>query len=121
MAKIEERHTKDGRKRFYVSIRRRGCPPVYGTFERKTDARAWVAKIEDELRTGRYFEHAEADRHTFREAAERYIREIMPKKKLRSRATDTSRLMWWVSVFGDYRLADITTPSIEAMKKFRRA
>ena len=54
MASIEKRRSKNGKITYRAKIRLKGYPPQSATFERKTDAREWVQRIESEMRQGRY-------------------------------------------------------------------
>lgn len=44
MAHIRERKLKNGKVRYQVEIRMKGHPIISATFDRKTDARAWIQK-----------------------------------------------------------------------------
>ena len=80
MGCIRERKTKRG-KVFDAEVKRKGHKPVQKTFDRKTDARQWIADTEADLRSGRYQPQVEAAKHTVAEAIERYIREELPNKQ----------------------------------------
>ena len=111
MASIQERRTQDGQKRYRVQIRILGRPPVTKTFSSKTLAKQWVSEQEDDIRRGLYFKNSEADRHTFSETVERYVRDVLPEKP---KSADDSRrhLEWWNSQFGHRRMSDISTALI---------
>jgi integrase len=112
MAVIEKRLNKNREISYRVKIRLKGYPPQNATFERLTDARRWAQQTESALREGRYFKHSEAKRRTFAEAADRYIKTVLPRKP-KSYAKQRSQLEWWKDQIGSYLLADVT-PSILA-------
>lgn len=112
MASIQERKDAAGKIHFRVQIRLRGFPPEQATFERKTDARKWAAQTEAAIREGRYFKTVEGRRHTFGEMIDRYIANVLPRKKQNSRHSQAPRLEWWRERLGSYTLADVTPPMI---------
>ncbi len=112
MAYIEQRKAKDGKTRYRVQIKMKGCPAQSATFERKTDAKKWAQDVESAIRDGRHFKTAEAKRHTVKEMVDRYFRAILPTKGAQ-KSNQKTQLEWWKSRLGDYTLAD-TTPSLIA-------
>ncbi len=110
MAHIRERKLKDGNIRYQAEIRMKGQPIICATFDRKTDAKAWIQKTETEIRCGRYQLHSGSNRHTFKEAIERYEQEqkIAKWKK--------SHIKWWLDELGPLYLQDIR-PAIISEKK----
>ena len=111
MAYIEERTSEDGLKSYRVQIRAKGQKQITATFTRKTDAKIWAKETEIALRNGKYFKTAEAKKHTATEMIERYIRDVLPRKKdgLRSQKI---QLLWWKEKIGHLVLADITPATI---------
>ena len=107
MASLQPRTQKDGTIVYRVQVRLTGHPPVTATFKRKTDARRWAQKVETDIREGRYFQTAEAKRHTFTELIDRYVRDVLPTKGTQ-RENQRHQLRWWKSQLGDYLLADVT-------------
>jgi len=108
VANIQERIDSEGNKTYRVRIRLKGHPMETATFERRTDAKDWAIKKEAAIKEGRHSNQAEAKRHTFREAIERYRRDVLPRKAASSRASEESRLRWWEEQLGDYTLDKIT-------------
>lgn len=51
------------------------------TFDTKSDAETWAAKVESEIGRGIFVDHSEAERTTLTEALDRYEREVLPHKK----------------------------------------
>lgn len=89
-----------------VKIRRKGVPTLTATFERKTDAAAWGAKIETAIKEGRHFGDQEASRHTVSDLVERYVRDVCPQKKDGDK--QAGQLQWWKEQLGAYLLKDLT-------------
>lgn len=108
MARIQQKTTKDGRRRFYVTIRLKGIPTLSGAFERLTDARKWAADKESEIRRGRYFDDSASVRHTLEETIDRYLRDVMPRKAASNAPTEGQRLAWWRRQIGRYTLKGVT-------------
>lgn len=111
MATIEERTTKDGNTTYRARVRLKGYPTQSATFERKTDARRWIASTESAIREGRHFKTSEAKRRTVAEAIKRYKKEILPRKP-KSFKHQSRQLKWWAEKLGPYSLADTTTAVI---------
>ncbi len=95
MASIEKRITEAGSS-YRVKVRLQGFAPESATFERLTDAKAWAAKTESDMKAGRHF--GQSKRHTFKELADEYT----------PHAKDSLRLDYWREVFGPDRLDAIT-------------
>lgn len=112
MATIQERMGADGKKGYRVMVRLKGHAPETATFERLTDARKWAQKIEAAMREGRYFPTRESKRHTLADAIDRYQRDVLPKKKLSTQATQFLQLEWWKTRLGALPLADVRPATI---------
>ncbi len=109
MASIEKRTNGKGETTYRVKVRLKGYPAQTETFNRLTDARKWATQTEAALRERRHFKTAEAEKHSFAELIERYIRDILPTKpKARNQG---QQLRWWKQELGSYSLAEIT-PSL---------
>jgi integrase len=63
-----------------AEICRRGFRKSH-TFDTKSDAETWAAKVESEIGRGVFVDHSEAERTTLTEALDRYEREVLPHKK----------------------------------------
>lgn len=105
MATIEKRTTDSGTS-YRVKVRLKGHPPESATFERLTDARAWAAKIESDMKAGRHF--GEIKRHTFGELVKDYSAQAKPL--LKSWDHRETHLAYWLEALGDCRL-DYITPA----------
>ncbi len=108
MPTFEERTDAEGKKKFRVRVRLKGYPAQSATFGRVTDARRWAAKIETDLREGRYFRYSEAKRHTVAEMIDRYSADVLPAKNPRFQEERTYQLRYWKEKIGSYTLADAT-------------
>jgi integrase len=107
MANIRARTDKNGTVTYTVQIRLKNYPPQTGTFLRLTDARKWAASTESAIREGRHFKTAEAKKHTFADLADRYIKDVLPKKP-KQESRQKMQMEWWKEKMGFYLLADIT-------------
>lgn len=112
MATIRERIDSTGKKSYHVQIRIQGFPPQTQTFDSKTIAKQWAARVETELRAGRYMPHAEAQRHTVREMLEKYRDDVLTPLKPKEVRNQGPQLDWWISQLGAYSLADLTPSAI---------
>lgn len=110
MAAIEKRTAADGSTSYRVKIRLRGHPVQTATFSSLSKAKQWGTQTEAAIREGRYFQTAEAKRHTLAEAVERYERE-----KLQGMKSAQHRRMYnafWTGKLGACTLADITPAAV---------
>ena len=112
MATIETRIGKDGDKQYRVKVRMRGHPSASATFDRITDAKRWAAETEAAIRQGRYFQQAEARRHTVADLVDRYIGETLPHAAIRHKNERALLLNRWRDRLGHLTLADLTGPKI---------
>lgn len=112
MAYIQKRTAADGAVSYRVQIRIKGNPAESATFDRLTDAKAWAAKTEGEIRAGRYF--GESKRHTLNELVASYT--AAASGELKSWADVKRRLDWWCDKAGDELLATITPKRIAALR-----
>ncbi len=110
MGSIRQRPLKNGGVRYQAEVRLKGHPTLVAMFDRKTDAKSWVQKVETDIRNGRHHLYSEAMRHTFAEAVERYCKEqpVTIAKK--------GHLDWWVKEMGAIYLQDIR-PAVISEKK----
>jgi len=115
MAVIEKRKKADGKIQYRVKIRLKGHPPQTSTHERLADARRWAQDVESAIREGRYFKTSEAKKHTLGDLIDRYIRDVLPRKK-KIQKKQAAQLLWWKEKLGAYSLADIT-PALISEKR----
>lgn len=72
---------KRGELQWQARVARKGFPAQVKTYNTKSEAEAWAATIESTMARGTFVSSAESERTTFREALERYQREITVGKK----------------------------------------
>lgn len=111
MAVIQERKGQDGKTKYRALIRLKGHPPVSATFVRKTDAKRWAARTEEEIKDGRYFKSSEAKKHTLADLIDRYSEDVLPLKPKNS-DNHKIHLKWWRDEIGCYFLADVNAAMI---------
>lgn len=113
MATIEKRTTGTGGTSYRVKVRLRGEKPRTRTFKRKTDAKAWAAKIESDLGHGVFVPVTADRRRTLADLIDRYVEEYLPKKAHnRDRKGQEAILAWWKSEFGYVTLDKLTPATI---------
>ncbi len=108
MATIQERKSSDGKTKYRVIVRLKGCSPQSATFDRKTDAKKWAQDTESAIRDGRHFKTVEAKKHTLTEMVDRYIENVLPLKLKSTKQGQDSQLEWWKEELGYRLLADVT-------------
>ena len=82
MATISERLNREGQLiGWQVKIQKKGYPPQVRTFDKKAEAQAWATVIESEMVRGVHVDRSKAERTSFREAIEDYIRDVAPTHK----------------------------------------
>jgi len=78
----------------------------------------WHQQTEADIRRVKYFQTAEARKHTFGELIDRYVETVLPRKP-KSAKKQAAQLQWWKEQIGDRLLGDITTVLIvEIRDKF---
>lgn len=107
MATITERKSKGGKSTFRVQVRLKGYPPVYASFERKTDAKNWAVQTELKIIEGKYFKEQIEQKHTVGELIDRYIAHVLPLKP-RSFEKQKMQLEWWRKGLSKYYLKDLS-------------
>jgi hypothetical protein len=101
MGFIRERKIKGGSLRYQAEVRLKGYPMRTAVFNRKNDAKTWIAKIEADIRCGRQQLYAEGRKHTFTEAVERY------QKEQSLSLVKQCHLDWWKKELGPLYLQDV--------------
>lgn len=87
------------------------------THKRKAEVEAWLRSVGNEMDRGVFVSRAESERTTFKAAAERYIREVLPGK--RGQEQDEYRVKRLIEEFGKYTIAAITSSMIAAFRDHR--
>ena len=113
---ITIRIRSDGKKLFDAAIKKRGFPRRWQSFERLTDARAWVQDVESEMRAGRFSREAELTKHTLGEAIDRYVADDLPRRKPRSYRRQKTTLLWFKKHLGYRLLAEVTPAALVEAK-----
>jgi len=90
MASIEKR----GDCQWRALVRRKGYPTQSKTFETRKESEAWARMVESEMDRGVFISRVEAERTTLREALERYLEEVTPRKK--GAAREQVRIERWM-------------------------
>lgn len=109
MAAIEKRRADDGSMAYRVRIRLRGHAPESATFARLTDAKAWAAATEADIRANRHF--GAAKRHTVGEVLDRYEHDAVDS--LKSSGPVKARLAFWRVAVGHLLLSDLSVTTIK--------
>lgn len=91
--------------RWQAKIRRDGWPDQSKAFRTLDDAQKWARAIEREMDIGAFVNRNDAERTTFKAAAGRYAKEVLPAKA--GVQQGTSLLKKLVERFGPYSLASI--------------
>ncbi len=69
---------KRGDYQWEAKIRKAGFPQLAKTFESKSDAVAWAAEVETEMRRGTFVSRALAERKTLGTLIGQYVEEVSP-------------------------------------------
>ena len=103
MATIEKRIGKVGKATYRAKIRMRGFPSCSESFEKHADAKRWVAKVETEMRDGRFAGKIGQHNRLFCEAIKKYERYLEMENP---RRLDDIKicLQWWNRRLGSYSL-----------------
>ena len=67
--------------RWQARVRRKGYPDITKSFTARQEAERWARGIETSLDRGTYVDPTEAEKVTFSEVINRYIKEVLPYKK----------------------------------------
>lgn len=100
-----------------AKVRRQGWPSKTKSFARKSEAEKWARAIEHEMAMGAYISRDDAERTTFREAADRYIRDVLPGK--RAQVQPKYMLARLCEHFGAYSLASISASMLSTYRDER--
>src|SRR5262245_60555689 len=94
--------------RYNVQIRREGQPPLSGTFDTKTDAKAWARKIEGDIDQSKHYGYSRVC--SLGDAIEAFIASTSTIKTLDDR---NRHLTWWREQFGARKLFHFTADVVE--------
>lgn len=102
-------------------IRKSGWPTTVKAFRTKQDVEDWSRRIEDEMVRGAYIQRATADRMTIQVALERYLKEVVPTKRVTSQVADVKRSRILIEHLGKYSFAALTPESVAKFRDMRLA
>lgn len=102
-------------------IRKQGWPTVVKTFRVKRDAEDWARRTEDEIVRGVYIDRAASERLMFKDAMDRYLREVTPTKKPSSQKSERLVAEALKVYFGKYSLAAINSDLVGKYRDERLA
>src|SRR5579862_44484 len=114
MAYIEKRIHASGTITYRARIRLNGSPAISESFPTRREAKEWSAKMESDVRQGRYFGRAESKERTFDDLINRYLAQKAPKKSFEKY---NKQLLWWKRRLKDYYLCNITPAVISELKE----
>ena len=103
--------------RYHVQIRRKGFPPITGTFSRLTVARRWIASIEADIENKTYIDYSEAETTTLNDLLNRYETEQFPSKK--GKKVERYRIGTLRQHLGHYCLSDLSLTVIRGYRDTR--
>jgi len=112
MATIRKRNGK-----YQVQIRNLGSNPITKTFTSKSLAEKWARKVQSEIEQGIYKDIRLAQSISFEIASQRYIQDVLPKKK--SYKKDISKFGIINKVIGHYLLSQITSEIVASYRDQR--
>lgn len=113
MATIVRRVANDGTTSYQVKVRIRGERPRSRTFQRKTDATAWAAKVESDMGHGVYVPTTADRRRTLADLIDKFIGEYLPvKPNNKDGAKVSAMLAWWKSRAGFVTLDKLTPQTV---------
>ena len=112
MATYQKRERKSGTV-YRALVRVRGYPQQQKTFKRLTDAKAWAAKTESDIKSGQFQPvSAQSQRKTFADVLDRYEREVLPNLAASTQKGAWTAIRHWRKELGEYKLSFITTEMV---------
>ena len=103
--------------KWQAKIRRTGFPDNSKTFERRVDAELWARAVEREMDIGAFVKRDDSERITFQNAADRYIKEILPSKKSVRQSISVLKLL--CEHFGKFSLASLNAAMLSKYRDDR--
>lgn len=110
MATIQERKNKSGKISYTAIIRLKGYPTQTATFNKKSLAKEWIQKTEQDLKQGKSLVYSVSNRLTLNDIINRYLSEELPKRRSDHQKYKT-QLSWWGQNLGFIYLKDLK-PSV---------
>ncbi len=113
MATIREK----GPHQWHAQVRRKGWPIATATLRTKKHAEAWSRDVESQMDRGIYVDRSAGERTTFKQAIERYLKEVTDKRPGEaSRLAERARLERFMRDEGDlcaYAVANLQPEHFE--------
>ena len=103
--------------KWQAKIRRTGWPDQSKSFQTREAAKQWATATEREMDIGAFINRNDAERTTFKAAANRYIKEVVPTK--RSGERDVYKIKALIEKFGEYSLASINAAMLSDYRDLR--
>jgi hypothetical protein len=94
--------------KFNVQVRRAGHPPLSDTFDNKTEAKAWGAKIEVDIGEGKHYGFSRV--RTLADGIDAFKSSKTTIKTVDDR---NRHLAWWRAAFGNRKLFHFTADMVE--------
>lgn len=113
---IQRRVAQDGTIAYRVRVQRQGFPTRSATFARIADAQAWQRQQETVLLAQRHFPERTSGQYTCAVMIDRYCRDVLPHKALKTRMAQGPQLAWWRAQLGHLRLAELTPRHLTAAR-----
>jgi len=115
MATIEKRERKKGVV-YHVDVRVAGFPRQKKSFKRLTDAKAWAAKTESDIKSGQFEAMGTgSQKKTLSDVIDRYETEILPYLAETTQRSSRTALRYWRVKLGEYALRYITAEKISKL------
>ncbi len=109
--------TQRENSKWQAKIRRKGWPDQSKSFQTFEAAQQWARAVEREMDIGAFINRNDAERITFRDAAGRYVSDVLPK--VRGATSDLSRINRLIEAFGRYSLASISAAMLSSYRDER--
>ncbi len=103
--------------KWQAKIRRKGWPDQSKAFQTLEAARQWATATEREMDIGAFINRNDAERTTVKDAAQRYVEEVLPSKRGGNR--DIYKINRLVERFGQFSLASISSAMLSAYRDER--
>ena len=100
-------------------LRKNGWPTSSKTFRAKRDAEDWSRRTEDEMVRGVFIQCTPSEKMTIEIAMLRYVKEVVPTKKLSTQQREATRVKQLLSHFGQYSLVAVTSEMVAAYRDLR--
>jgi integrase len=119
MGSIQARKRNDGTIGYRAQVRMLGSEYLTETFNRRTDAKDWIRRVEEEIKNGNA-PSSEARTTTLHKALDRYSREVTVHKKGKKRELDRIKV-WQTNCLAHRFLASLRGTQFAEYRDARRA